>query len=289
MATRQARPVSPDNTAPAGAAAPSWAFLQNFQAVKPTASLSWDSIRRIKAQADRAADEILDQYRRVRGEWMAELAEFGGDPSSMDASTFRPLRLSREEDWSDWLGWLLETSASGMLADGLFGAAAITAVTSGRPPKCQREVSVEDRRADLLITWRDALSIHLEVKVGDQNFEKTFETSAKLRAANPAGQWRNFILLPDEDLDAWGEVDARSNAAEDVSPIAWSDVSMALRRALREKRESATWRALAWVFCGAIEQKIIRLRNPEPLQSAARLQMVTRWIETFTSPTRRLP
>jgi hypothetical protein len=268
---------------------PSWDFLQTFRVVRPTICYTWDSFRRIKAHADKAADEILEQYRRIRGEWMAELAEFGGDPSSVDAASFRPLRLSREEDWSDWLGWLLETSASGSLATELFGAGAGRTVMVDKPPKCRREVAVENRRADLLIMWANALAIHLEVKVGDQNFDKTFETSAKLRAANHAGEWSNFILLPDEDLDAWDEVDGRLGAAEDVSPIAWSDVSVALRRALREKRESITWKALAWVFCGAIEQKIIRLRNPEPLQAAARLQMATRWIETFTNPTRRIP
>jgi hypothetical protein len=72
MAERHARQVSPDNPAPAGAefAMPSWDFLRTFRAVRPTARYTWDSFRRIKAHADKAANEILEQYRLIRGEWM---------------------------------------------------------------------------------------------------------------------------------------------------------------------------------------------------------------------------
>ena len=31
------------------------------------------------------------------------------------------LRLSREEDWSDWLAWLLKESGTGILAAAMFG------------------------------------------------------------------------------------------------------------------------------------------------------------------------
>lgn len=51
-------------------------------------------------------------------EWLlesdAQLAELGGDPLRDAWASFRPLRLSREEDWSDWLAHLIQTSRTGV-------------------------------------------------------------------------------------------------------------------------------------------------------------------------------
>ena len=52
------------------------------------------------------------------------LAQFGGDPTHQNWEALRPLRLrsqGREEDWSDWLAYLIQSSDTGTFSCILFG------------------------------------------------------------------------------------------------------------------------------------------------------------------------
>jgi hypothetical protein len=225
---------------------------------------------------------LRDELGRLTELWQGRLNPLP-EVSAVDWRRFRPLRLSREEAWSDWLAHLLEASKTGILAERLFGAA--LHLPRGTPIglRVEREVEVAggERRADLLIHVNEAAWIHVEVKVGDQGFDKTYETAALLRRDYGHGQpWEDFILLPAADEDAWlVQARARSKTQTEVSAVTWHDVARALRVALWRGGEALPWQAWAHSYCGAVEQRLLgcistgdsraRERNVESLLAVA--------------------
>jgi len=216
-----------------------------------------------------------DRVERSLAIWDGLLADLGGDPSFKDWRSFRPLRLTREEDWSDWLAHLIQSSATGYFAHHLLGSAAARAApamspTETRmfvaPPRCDREVDTEDgRRADIVIRWAgdDSRWTHIEVKVGDEQFAKTYDTARKLRAKlAPAGAWTDFILIPQHSNLTWLECKDDIEGKSDQCPIAvctltWGHVASSLRASLIAKGENFPWRVWAYSFCGAVEQVLL--------------------------------
>ncbi|MDP1823899.1 MAG: hypothetical protein Q8L48_11675 [Archangium sp.] len=184
-------------------------------------------------------------------EWNERLAGLGGDPATFDFSAFRPLRLSREEDWSDWLAHLLETSKTGRLAGSLFAG--------GRTSSVRREVPLAGgaRRADLLLHWDEATATHLEVKVGDESFEKTFETAGHVEGENPKTlTWRHLVLILPRQVKTWKQT---AGARTTIGVVTWESVAIGLRRELWESAETVAWRVWALTFCAAIEQTLLGL------------------------------
>ena len=119
---------------------PSWSATESWRA--PRRPLGWNASEQwsgsFKAMVV-AAGRRLDACLR---EWDRELADIGGDPSREDWGSFRPLRLSREEDWSDWLAHLLESSQSGRFPARLF-AGDVRHAEHWRVSKVDREVSAQ--------------------------------------------------------------------------------------------------------------------------------------------------
>lgn len=263
------------------AVTPSWTFLRRFSFKQRPHARSWHCIDAMRQAAP--VEESLRQYKRILRRWDSRLREFDGDPSTLAWTKFRPLRLSREEDWSDWLAWLFGASSEGELACILFGNELGWPAHCFRNPKVLREDTSEDqqRRADILLLWQPLLGIHIEVKVGDEQFMKTLETGRKLRAKHPANEWRNYVLILDESIGAWNE-SAQSEALgkREVIVLLWKDVVRGLRRCLWSKREPIVWRAWAWTFCGAIEQQLLGLTCPHQSQTGfSQFNLAIRWIE----------
>jgi len=226
----------------------------------PSAPLSWYVVEPL-------LDLAGDLLRKARGElesllarWQEELADLGSDPLTNDWTRFRSLRVSREEDWSDWLAFLLETSVTGMLADVLFGVGHRSPEEAARTrarPRVDRETFTSDRvrRTDLLITWTTPAtpSTHVEVKIWDQQLDKTVDTAERL-----AKETETFILLPTESRPIWRKTLTRyGNRAAAIQVRTWDDVAIGLRTGLRTKGEPIVWRAWALAFCGAVHQRIL--------------------------------
>jgi hypothetical protein len=201
-----------------------------------------------------------EEFDLLFAQWQAELADLGSDPLTIDWIRFRSLRVSREEDWSDWLAFLLETSVTGVFADVLFGAGAPSmegTVPTRARPQVDREMPTLDRvrRTDLLIRWRTpaAPSTHVEVKIWDRELDKTVDTAERL-----AEETETFILLPTESRATWNETRKRyGDRAATIKVLTWDDVAVGLRASLRAKDESIVWRAWALAFCGAVQQRIL--------------------------------
>jgi len=234
------------------------------------------------ATAGQALSEAEDDLASLITWWDEALADLGGDPSRTEWATFRPLRLSREEDWSDWLAHLMQTSTTGTLARALFGEWLAKVTDDFARPEVKREqwTKTKDRRADLLVRWRGGPISHVEVKIGDENFDKTYETSKGL--AEQCGSprvWTNHVLISDTALDAWKDCVERHPHETEVGVLTWRSVAEALRKALLAS-EPLTWRVWAYSFSGAVEQTLLGYHPQKkgfsayPTSTAGRLAIV---------------
>src|SRR5262245_36240265 len=99
-----------------------WSVFDGFRRPAPpmrrwtwTGVASWQSTLEAGLHAWRA--ELAER----RQEWDEAMRDLR-DPSAVDRTSFRMLRLEREEDWSNWLAQLLEDSSAGSFAKRLFRA-----------------------------------------------------------------------------------------------------------------------------------------------------------------------
>jgi len=179
------------------------------------------------------------------------LHEYGGDPLNHEWSDFRPLRLSREEDWSDWLAFFIKES-TGKFIYHLFNF-------NKHLSSIEREFIADSSRADIVIEWGDKTeATHIEIKIGDPNLSKTHSTSMDIRNNMPhVKHWFDFIILLDKQETDWKKVD-ELNKEKNIEILfrTWSDVAVALRKCLYEKSENLLWRSLAYTFAGCIETKL---------------------------------
>jgi hypothetical protein len=200
-----------------------------------------------------------EELTNLLAQWNRRLKKLGGDPTYFDWRKFRPLRLTREEDWSDWLGFLIEKSEGGVFSCSLFGDLDHTPIEYGFPIKVMREVACSGYRADLIVEWKNQILTHVEIKVGDRNLAKTFPTSRIMRSHFEKGpeHWRNFLLLLQDQIPAWDNLDHHVPNEPDIKVLTWEDVCIALRRAITAE-ENMSWQSLAYAFLGAIEQHLVK-------------------------------
>jgi hypothetical protein len=189
--------------------------------------------------------------------WDERLGDLGGDPAREDWSRFRPLRLTREEDWSDWLAHLLEHSRSGRFSARFF-TGSVREAARWRVDRAEREVVADEYRADLIVRFANGDWVHLEVKVGDRDLAKTLNTGDALQRYEPRKRLHDFLLLPEADMRASANKLSLRGALEEVEVRTWHDVARALRVSITETDlEPLVWRAWAAAFLGAVEQLLL--------------------------------
>lgn len=218
----------------------------------------WEVIDEFIGAYTNVFEEQYSKLDHLLNEWDQALETFGNDPTHVDWSHFRPLRLAREEDWADWLAFLIERSTTGTLAYSLFHEEGVPPDNYVLPKTVEREVPHGEFRADLIIKWSSGRHAHIEVKVGDENLHKTFETSRVMRIAygQPLENWSNFILLLSHQLPDWHEIQHDDAGEPPVAALTWIDVSIAIRKALLSQ-ENVMWKAWAYCFLGCIEQQLV--------------------------------
>jgi hypothetical protein len=247
-----------------------WSFVEEFHlpfAAEVDHARSWARTEAFISTWRALVHRELARLRPVLRRWDDLLSDIDGDPLHEDWAAFRPLRRSREEDWSDWLAWLIASSTTGRLARSLFARDADDHVS----PAVDREVSASRDgstwRLDLRVRWRSGEYSHVEVKVGDTEFAKTFDTADVHRQHVTAARWSDWILLPEDHVEDWTKLAAsvRTPAAPTVGVITWRQVAGALRRCLAANSgEPITWRVWARAFTGCIEQELLRLPSMGP-------------------------
>lgn len=237
------------------------------------AGRSWRELDALESALALASSELRLEVAARMHELSAAMEDLGvGDPSSTDLANFRPLRLRREEAWSDWLAHFLESSVTGSFAGALLGR---DAARCRRPTVVREESNDASRRADLVVLWADGSGSTIEVKAGDRCFDKTLETAEAAHRRHPevpSEMWQDALLVLPDDLT----LPTLGRLSEALQVITWITVARALRTALRERGESALWRLWAWSFAGSIEQRLLGLSSA-PTPATLRVRDLPRW------------
>lgn len=216
-------------------------------------------------------DDLLDESNRV---WRRSPASFSVDPlAAAVSSDVGPLIPTDEEGWSDWLAKVLRPSEA--LVSELFGVP-----VAGAPEDVVREDQLSkaeggSRRPDIL-SFHTNRGISVEVKLGDEHYEKTAETASLVERAYDY-DWHHTLLLPKRKRSrleavvepgvsscADGRLQVEWETPGSVAVVYWRDVSAAIREVLR--RGDAVddhWAANAYLFCAAVEQQILDFQ-PKP-------------------------
>jgi hypothetical protein len=226
--------------------------------ITPIYNLDWNTFDKLITYLEAIVNSKYDILFPLLDSWNGLLFELDYDPTYTDWSEFRPLRLTREEDWSDWLAHLIASSKTGVFAKSIFYSSLRKVADYASPKKVHREISHEGYRADLIVDWEGDFHTHIEVKVGDTNLGKTYSTSKALRQRlkGPSNEWEDYILLLASQQSDWARVVAVDQRARTIKPITWLELCIALRRGLISD-EPVTWKAWAYAFVGAIEQHLI--------------------------------
>lgn len=193
-----------------------------------------------------------------------------------------PLRITHEENWSQWLAHLIRSSTGPFVAelvDESFDAAPVRV----RRERALHDEELHDRRVDVLVEF-PYRGLTIEVKITDENYRKTPQT-AYLTEKHHRGDldWTHLLLLPEskrpalaETFDTLAEDPERDrptirptdSRTPEISVAYWRDVSRALRRTLASGREPGThWEASTYLFATLVEQKLLGFRASPSLEA----------------------
>lgn len=239
----------------------SWVIFDGWDRPKGEFTLpDWKVFDSLESSALKYFEHQASGLKTLLKTWDQVFKTFDGDPSRLNWKLFRPLRLGREEDWSDWLGYFIESSKTGHFSKELFGSPDMDP-KGFIPKRVRREEATTNYRADIVIAWDALRNTQVEVKLWDQSYEKTFTTSEELQTLRKGTRdtqtWTHYILLPSKMESAWSDCAADCNTTVCVQVLTWENVALALRRALRTRSEDLRWSALAFNYLGAVEQKIL--------------------------------
>ena len=186
----------------------SWNIFNDWHPPKEKDTLSWEVFDVLFPLYRNILKKKYSKLNSLLKDWDSRLKDLGGDPTHFNWDTFRPLRLSREEDWSDWLSCLIATSERGILSKTIFTIDGFKTKDYASPSSVEREVIYENYRADIIIKWKNYHFSHLEVKIGDEQLQKTLDTGEKLREKYSADEtkWTNYILLLRQQKMLWEQL-----------------------------------------------------------------------------------
>jgi len=233
--------------------AASWTILEGFAPEAASVGGGWTDFDTLEDAASRAIGPAAERALLLCQRWEERTSHLGTTPSDRDWTQFRQLRLGREEDWSDWLAFLLEGAPPGILKEML-------GVEGSCGDVC-REVQADEYRADLVLEFPNT-RVSVEIKLQDPDLSKTPDCCARLEKTYP-GPWKHLILLPEERSEEW-EAQQRPSGPE-IELITWTKVALALRRSLWRQEGNLAWRCWALAYCGAVEQSILELPSRRDL------------------------
>mgnify|MGYP000249887281 CR=1 FL=1 len=230
----------------------------------------WDTY--VEAQQE-TIDSLLDELAEVQQEWVDSDSMFDKNPLEVDWRTGSPeagpLRVNQEENWSQWLAHLIR-SGPDSIRKTLFGSSFDQDPQSVRREVYLSDTDGRDRRVDILVFYDD-VGVSIEVKKGDEHYEKTPHTASLIESEYPGIDWSHFLLVQEnksekveQSFDEVEQVDEnkviRTSVSNDISLLYWKDVSQALRTTLlRESNSTHHWESSAYLFCTLIEQKLLGL------------------------------
>lgn len=194
------------------------------------------------------------------------------------------LSKRNEPEYSTYLAWLIENSATGIFSSHLFSAnaaplfkACAAADFAFPTPNHRQQYAAREERdytdeadgwyqSDITVRWlKNGHTTQIEVKTGDPNLSKTLDHVGQTRKNHQHDKqsWDHFILIMDWQNGEWQEIyDRRLDKGIEIHTLLWSTVATALRRTLTDEhssQERAQWRFAAYSFLGIIEQDLMGL------------------------------
>lgn len=233
---------------------------------------------------------IRDLIEASNERWATGRGPFDTDPLATDVAIERsllgPLQPADELQWSYWLAELLRVPA--------FAEQVLSRVFTDEPIEAVREDSYEregvdgSRRADIVLR-QSGIGVSIEVKLFDTSYAKTAETAALVEGATPHLEWSHSLILPKSQRGALvDDVDVPLETIDGgteclmwdepgpVQVIYWRDIATAARRLLRDGLiEDDQWNAAAFLFCGLIEQRLLKFQPLPVIQRMADAERVT--------------
>lgn len=190
-----------------------------------------------------------------------------GDPLLVDFGVHRWLADSREEVYSDWLGWIIEQLMEPALVLPLFGINDVKVCSDcsrARSFSVEREKCIDGgrRRLDLVVRYGETAIVVIEVKVTNADSAQTAKQSdyRKWTDKQPVPNRYNILLATGAEMEEY----------DGFQILSWADLCIGLRRAAPQASasKSPVVAAMVLAFVGAVEQNLLGFVRPK-LESQA--------------------
>ena len=199
--------------------------------------------------------------------------KLGADPFSLPITLHRRFQGLNENDYSDWLAWVLQVLCQEVtdpikLCERLFfGEMQQTVLNDKEVPYIQREIPLkkghegQSGRADLMVLFKDnGLLRHIEVKV-------TPAESAKL------GKHIGYVESLDEDYKGFSirHILLVTKSSRESHPVpgrdhsftalTWAALCQRLRQVVQDTKMTTLSASIAMLFCGLVEQQLLGIQK----------------------------
>jgi hypothetical protein len=175
------------------------------------------------------------------------------DPLRLNFERHRWLCGDREENYSDWLDWIICQFEKPDLVMRLFGIKDDASISEcrGLKPEVNREETIPSRRLDIPIRYGDKLLVVVEVKtvsVGDEVRDQLRDQRNWLNQQNVKS--KHAVLLAPEPFP---------ELSEGFSCLSWNELCITSRKLVRDLKSRLPITLLGMIlgFIGSVEQNVL--------------------------------
>ena len=199
--------------------------------------------------------------------------KLGADPFSLPITLHRQFQKFKENDYSDWLAWVLQVLCQEVdypinLCERLFlGETQQTVLNDKEVPKIQRESPLkkghegQSGQADLLVSFKDnGLLRHIEVKVTSAELADLVKHQGYVDSLDEeySGFGIRHILLVTKSARKDYPVDGRDHS---FTALTWAELCQRFRHVVQDTKMTILSASIAMLFCGLVEQQLLGIQK----------------------------
>ncbi|MBI3398518.1 MAG: hypothetical protein HY026_04715 [Deltaproteobacteria bacterium] len=233
---------------------------------QPMAIPAWHSIEPFIKSCQKFLEHFKKDLEHLKKETETLLEESSKilspfqDPFCIDLSSNRWFAGCREENYSDWLAWIIEQLKEPRLIFRLLDIddEIMLKECEGIKPDVKREECVkeghegQEGRLDITIRYPSKLLIHVEVKTNsaeEADLGKNVGYKKSLEERYGGTQYHRLLVT-----------EAEETSYDDYKVLKWTDICIKLRKMVLEKQiEQPLAASLILSFTGAVEQNLLEL------------------------------